>query len=67
MMLAARVATKILDLTLKVCETTAAHPAAQTTAALERNAVCFGQPRKYLSATKCRIELGGATPLLKNG
>jgi hypothetical protein len=47
MTLAARAATKIFDLTLKVCETTAAHPAAQTTAALERNAVCFGQPRKY--------------------
>jgi hypothetical protein len=47
MMLAAKVATKILDLTLKVCETTAAHPTAQTTAALEHSAVCFGQPRKY--------------------
>jgi hypothetical protein len=46
MTLAARAATKILDLTLKVCETTAAHPAAQTTATLERNAVCSGNPRK---------------------
>jgi hypothetical protein len=46
MTLAARAATKIFDLTLKVCETTAAHPAAQTTATLERDAVCSGNPRK---------------------
>jgi hypothetical protein len=46
MTLAARAATKIFDLTLKVCETTAAHPLAQTTATLERNAVCSGNPRK---------------------
>jgi hypothetical protein len=47
MTLAARAARKtIFDLTLKVCETTAAHPAAQTTATLERDAVCSGNPRK---------------------
>ena len=46
MMLAAKVATKILDLTLKVCETTAAHPVAQTTTTLERNAVRLDNPRK---------------------
>jgi hypothetical protein len=67
MTLAARAATKILDLTLKVCETTAAHPAAQTTATLERNAVCLSNPAKKLSALRCRIELGRATPLLKKG
>jgi hypothetical protein len=46
MTLAATAATRILDLMLKVCETTAAHPVARTTATLERNAVCLGNPRK---------------------
>jgi hypothetical protein len=46
MTLAARAATKILNLTLKVCEITAAHPPAQTTATLERNAVWLGNPEE---------------------
>ena len=47
MTLAARAATKILDLTLKVCETTAAHPAVQTTATLARvRRLTLGNPRE---------------------
>ena len=64
MTLAARAATKIVDLTPKICAIMA-DTVQEFAKLVPSNAACFGQPEK--APLRCRMERGDATSLLKDG